>query len=501
MKDMSSNCPEADEIIEKHYNSSIICINLYPEIKDGQEVLYNEIVAKEESSIVYFSCELKKIIKEKKDLAIMILVDRSGSMHGCNFLNPTTIGLVEILDKLNIPICVVGFRYCDFKVGEVNHIHYLDWDDDKKRKYSLVDNQYNYANRDDFSIRYATEMLNTRKERNKILIILSDNCPCYVTDLKSRSLCDLEKDKEQAIKEAEDKHIKVFDVDLEFKSGKNNKTFTINNYLSGELPNVFETLTADLIIYIANLYNYKGIIPQSINNNYPDAPKLYDRYCGEIITCKDVFAEEQQINNLYEYSIKSILNKKAYSEIKMNIINEINKFSRSIHNIISDKPNPAIMILIDASYSDSDIRKKIAVFLIESLYINSIQTAAIGYNMFKNRNNVISINHYHYLDWNDRKNIYNIMDLGENDSEIYGFSIRNALEILNTRKEKNKALIIISPNNKEHKEVIERVINEVEGNQKVINLQILSWRIQSDENLFESIESLLSNFLENLYKE
>lgn len=61
MKDMSSNCPEADEIIEKHYNSSIICINLYPEIKDGQEVLYNEIVAKEESSIVYFSCELKKL--------------------------------------------------------------------------------------------------------------------------------------------------------------------------------------------------------------------------------------------------------------------------------------------------------------------------------------------------------------------------------------------------------------------------------------------------------
>jgi nitric oxide reductase activation protein len=118
----------------------------------------------------------KRKDKTKKDSAVCILADCSGSMGG-NKIDQEKVVLVvlaEALAKVGIPFKVITF--CD--VGtEVVHHHYVNYKDSKKERAALMNISCDGSNFDGYSIRYALKDLMKQKAKNKLLIIISDGQP------------------------------------------------------------------------------------------------------------------------------------------------------------------------------------------------------------------------------------------------------------------------------------------------------------------------------------
>lgn len=115
---------------------------------------------------------------DKSNIAILILFDESGSMHGNKIgcARMSAIGLAEVFRKLNIPISIIGFTG-DTCCYDVEHYHYITWHNTPLERYSLVTMSARDCNFDGYSIRYATELLKKRPEEHKLLIICSDGRP------------------------------------------------------------------------------------------------------------------------------------------------------------------------------------------------------------------------------------------------------------------------------------------------------------------------------------
>lgn len=120
--------------------------------------------------------EDRKNPKKVVDLAISVRVDESGSMCGDRIYTAqmSCILLKMVADKLNIPIEIIG----DTEDCQVELYPYCTFDSvDGKDKYRLATMESRCCNRDGYAIRYCYRRLKKRKEKNKLLIIISDGMP------------------------------------------------------------------------------------------------------------------------------------------------------------------------------------------------------------------------------------------------------------------------------------------------------------------------------------
>lgn len=120
--------------------------------------------------------ERRKSPSNKSDMAVIILVDESGSMHGnkTEQARLTAVILAEVFARLNVPIKVVGFTE---SMNTVEHYHYQSWKNSPQERCKLLNITARSANFDGYSIRYASELLNKRSEEHKLMIVISDGQP------------------------------------------------------------------------------------------------------------------------------------------------------------------------------------------------------------------------------------------------------------------------------------------------------------------------------------
>lgn len=122
--------------------------------------------------------------KDRSNMAVFIAIDESGSMYGARIerAKAAAINLSELFARLKIPTYVMGFT-ADTAGADAVHNHYLMWSrnfDDRLKLTSLHADSDNF---DGYSIRYASNVLSTRPEKHKILIVISDGQPsCYAYD-------------------------------------------------------------------------------------------------------------------------------------------------------------------------------------------------------------------------------------------------------------------------------------------------------------------------------
>ena len=116
--------------------------------------------------------------KDKSNMAVMLAVDESGSMHGSRIerAKEAAINLAEIFGKLGIPTYIMGFT-ADTSGADAVHKHYVDWTNLKSERYALTSMHADSNNFDGYSIRYASKLLGLRPETHKVLIVISDGQP------------------------------------------------------------------------------------------------------------------------------------------------------------------------------------------------------------------------------------------------------------------------------------------------------------------------------------
>lgn len=147
----------------------------------------------------------RRVPNGKRDVAVAILVDESGSMSWGNKYSSakeSCIALTEIFERLQIPVYVMGFT-ADEQRYDIVHNHYIKWKITPKTKESLLNISARSDNCDGYSIRYISKILSKRKETNKLLIVLSDGQPaCHAYCRNDDGIADTK----AAIREAKKKN-------------------------------------------------------------------------------------------------------------------------------------------------------------------------------------------------------------------------------------------------------------------------------------------------------
>ena len=169
--------------------------------------------------------ERKRQPGNKSDISILMLIDESGSMAGSidrsNVMSESkiitaqkaAILLAEVFGNLHIPIKVVGFT----ESGRiVQHYHYLSWVNTPIERTKLMTISARSSNFDGYAIRYASELLQKRPERHKMLIVISDGMPAsiYYQNMESGA-ADTRNAIQQASKEAKVCGVLVGNTDAE----------------------------------------------------------------------------------------------------------------------------------------------------------------------------------------------------------------------------------------------------------------------------------------------
>jgi len=156
----------------------------------------------------------QSVVKNTLNTAITLLVDQSGSMSGSRFQHAcySAILLNETFSKINIPVEIISFTHNRVTENSIHKTH------NKSITTSQLVKQFNNCsaelmnNADGESILWAAERLMKRKEKRKVLIVLSDGEPAAT--VKQGSLCDYTK---KVISELE-KVIEVHGIGIETRS-------------------------------------------------------------------------------------------------------------------------------------------------------------------------------------------------------------------------------------------------------------------------------------------
>lgn len=121
--------------------------------------------------------ERKRLPADKADMCLMLLVDCSGSMRGnkTNAAAITACTLAETMAFFHIPTYCIGFHMCAESC--VEQIHFIRWSNTQEEREALTAIEADSNNFDSYSIRYATELLRKRKEKHKLMNIISDGLP------------------------------------------------------------------------------------------------------------------------------------------------------------------------------------------------------------------------------------------------------------------------------------------------------------------------------------
>lgn len=129
--------------------------------------------------------------KVAPDIACLILKDDSGSMQGKNENSAMEVlaELEETFKELKFPLRMQAFS----TMGHENSKIIKSWNDtDRSKNYSWTFHRSSYpdgGNNDAYSIALATDVLAQRKEKNKLLIVVSDGAPCCSTELIKKAVC------------------------------------------------------------------------------------------------------------------------------------------------------------------------------------------------------------------------------------------------------------------------------------------------------------------------
>ena len=127
-----------------------------------------------------------KIENKTLDACISVLVDMSGSMSGDKvfYALASTLLLNEVCTTLNIPVEIVGFTDGHLDHGAVPLMFvYKGFSDlsvspENIKKYFSCSSNYMLGNPDGENILWAFNRISKRKEKKKLLIVMSDGSPC-----------------------------------------------------------------------------------------------------------------------------------------------------------------------------------------------------------------------------------------------------------------------------------------------------------------------------------
>ena len=123
----------------------------------------------------YFS--KNKLPGEKKNLAVALLLDESGSM--CSFdrvtsARATAIVVYDFCKAMDVPVMIMGHT----EYNDVEMYAYTDFDSrDPRDRYRLMDISARCGNRDGAALRYVAERLMKQPEENRLLMLVSDGQP------------------------------------------------------------------------------------------------------------------------------------------------------------------------------------------------------------------------------------------------------------------------------------------------------------------------------------
>lgn len=122
----------------------------------------------------------RKAPTDAPDLAVMLLVDQSGSMGGerINAARLASYLVYDFCTGMDIPVSIYGHEESNMNGGKVHLYSYAEFDSvDGKDKCRIAKMETGACNRDGYAIRYAAQHLEKRPEKMKILIIISDGQP------------------------------------------------------------------------------------------------------------------------------------------------------------------------------------------------------------------------------------------------------------------------------------------------------------------------------------
>lgn len=161
--------------------------------------------------------ERKRLPSDKADMCLMLLVDCSGSMRGEKTTAAiiTATAIAETMAYFRIPTYCMGFHTT---LSEVEQLHFIQWNNTLPERETLPYIEGNGGNFDSYSIRYATELLKQRREKHKLMNIISDGLPsAYFSGSEGIRQNTL------AIEDARKEKIQVFGTAI---GKQNNKDFT-----------------------------------------------------------------------------------------------------------------------------------------------------------------------------------------------------------------------------------------------------------------------------------
>ena len=160
-----------------------------------------------------------KVDNKTLDAAITVLVDMSGSMGGDKafYALASTLLVNEVCSTLNIPLEILGFTDGAVGYSEPKPLMFvykgfsdLRVNDDSLKDYFATSSNFMIGNPDGENILWAYDRLNKRKEKKKLLIVMSDGSPAA-----SKSSLGLEEFTEKVIKEVEaSKSIDIYGLGL-----------------------------------------------------------------------------------------------------------------------------------------------------------------------------------------------------------------------------------------------------------------------------------------------
>lgn len=136
-------------------------------------------VAKRDLAHTSINVFQKRREPKRRDVAVMLLVDNSGSMRGNNKVETardTSIVLAEALGALGIPTYIMGFT-ADHNGYDRYHKHFVEWSSPEQQRAALMQMVALSNNEDGESIRYATRILSRFKAEHKLLFVISDGMP------------------------------------------------------------------------------------------------------------------------------------------------------------------------------------------------------------------------------------------------------------------------------------------------------------------------------------
>ena len=119
----------------------------------------------------------KRLPSEKKDLAVALLLDESGSMSWCDRIRSARNAAIIVYDfctAMDIPVMIMGHTEHE----DVVLYPYTDFDScGEKDRYRLMDISARRDNRDGAALRYVAERLLKQPEEKKLLMLVSDGQP------------------------------------------------------------------------------------------------------------------------------------------------------------------------------------------------------------------------------------------------------------------------------------------------------------------------------------